>query len=155
MVNQYIDEEEETLEGNDLIKDLRRQIKALSKDKTELTSELTTIKGTVREQSVAEVLTAKGVNAKVAKLIPADVVGEEAIVKWLAEYSFTSTTEGDGTQSTKPNLSAEAIAETKRLQALGNSGQSPAKLNDLAAKVANATGAELDALLKEATQYLL
>ena len=155
MGNQYTEDENEELEGNDLIKDLRRQVKGLSKDKNDLSNELNTMKGTVRERSVAEVLSAKGVNTKVAKLIPSDVEGEEAITKWLEEFDFTITSNNDNSQSTKPNVSEDQINESKRLQTISNSGQSPSKLNDLAERMAVASSSELDALLKEAKQYLM
>lgn len=147
--DQYDDEDLDLDNEANLVRDLRRQIKSLSKEKAELAEQLTGLKSNARERSVADVLASKGVNAKVAKFIPADVEGDEAIAAWLTEnadvFGFTVTkTDGDG-QANEPD--PEQVAAAKRLQTLGQSAQSPSKVQDLEARLANAKDeAEIQAI---------
>ena len=159
MGNQKEDEFDEFDEDSNLVKDLRRQIKALSKDKSDLSTKLTTIEGSFRERSLADTLTAKGVNAKVAKFIPPDVTGDEAITKWLDEnaeaFNFTVKAE-EKTQTITPTTNTADIAESKRLQALGQGAKSPSNMGDITARLASAkTDDELNALFDEAKQLFL
>lgn len=157
--NENENEFDEFDEDSNLIKDLRRQIKALSKDKSDLSTELTTIKGTVRERSLEDVLTAKGVNSKVAKFIPVEVTGDEAITKWLSDnaeaFNFTVKTD-ETSQITTPTTNVADIAESKRLQALGQGAKAPSNMGDITSRLASAkTDDELNALFDEAKQLFL
>lgn len=66
-------------------KGLRGQLEQALADKKALEAEVAELRGKARQTEVSNVLTAKGVNPKVAKFIPADVEGEEGISKWLEE----------------------------------------------------------------------
>lgn len=103
-------------------------------------------------------LTAKGVNPKVAKFIPADVEGEEGISKWLEENAdlFGATPQDDDTQQQDAGIAPEVKESASRLQNLGSSAQSPSKLADIEARMASAqTSEELQELWAEAQRFVL
>lgn len=80
-------DDNEDVEGTDLVKNLRKQLKALSTAKTELESELGTLRPQVRKSNVSSVLNKLGVNSKIAALVPESVEPTEAALKtWLADY---------------------------------------------------------------------
>ena len=59
--------------NNDLVKQLRKQLKAKEKETAELKSQFDNISKAQRERAVKDVLEARGVNGKVAKFIPQDL----------------------------------------------------------------------------------
>lgn len=71
-----------------LIKQLRKQIKEQEKRIKELDTQVGEYNSKQREDVIKRVLESKGVNPKVAKLIPADVDATNADVlnEWLDEY---------------------------------------------------------------------
>lgn len=74
-------------DDSNLVKDLRKQLEAAKKAQATAEATAAELKGAVRQRTLAEVLTSKGVNAKVAALIPTDVEGDEAVGKWLDDYA--------------------------------------------------------------------
>lgn len=143
-------------------KGLRAQLEAALNDKKALETQLSELRGKVRQADVSSVLTAKGVNSKVAKFIPADVEGAEAIGKWLEEnadvFGFTTETQEQGAPqaSQEPNVPAEQVQATQRMQNLGQSASSPSKLADIEARMKSAgTAEELQALWSEAQKFIL
>lgn len=154
----YADEYEN--DSNDVSepKGLRAQLeKALAENK-ELKTELQTVKGTVREKTVSEVLTAKGVNAKIAKFIPSDIEGEEALSQWLEENSdvFGFTTNTSSNEAPTQNINQGDVQSANRLQNLGQTAQTPSKFQDLEARIANAnSNKEIQEIMNEAKKFLL
>lgn len=138
--------DEQELGGADLVKDLRRQLKAAHKQLSEKDTELASLKGDARQRSVAEILTARGVNPKVAKFIPADVEGD-ALTKWLDEHSdlFGSAS------APQAEVDAGEVADTKRLADLSKSATAPSAIADLESRLAQAKSeSEVNDLLMEA-----
>jgi hypothetical protein len=149
----YEDEDFENTNEN-LIKDLRRQLKALSKEKSELSQELSSYKTQAREKSVSQVLEAKGVSPKVAKFIPADTEGEEAISAWLDENAdvFGYSVETAGTAV----VADEEVQASNRLKSIGESGSTPSKVDDIEARLKNANSQEeINAIWEESRKYFL
>jgi hypothetical protein len=91
MSNNYWDEEDDDLdnepqlEGNDLLKKLRKAKRADEKRIKELTEQLETYSKAQREQLVNTILEKKGVNKKAARLAMKDLdeVNEESVNRWL------------------------------------------------------------------------
>jgi hypothetical protein len=130
-------------------KGLRGQLEQALADKKALEAEVA---------EVSNVLTAKGVNPKVAKFIPTDVEGEEGISKWLEENAdlFGATSQDDDTQQQDAGIAPEVKESASRLQNLGSSAQSPSKLDDIEARMASAqTSEELQELWAEAQRFVL
>ena len=69
------------------ITQVRRAHKAAVKRLKELESELQGFRTESRKRTVADVLTSRGFNPKIADLIPGDISGEAEIVSWLDERS--------------------------------------------------------------------
>lgn len=111
-------------EGNprtqtDLLQQLRKQIRDQSRQIKELSSENSGLKGSVRERTVADVLTAKGVNPKVAKLIPADIdPNPEAVEQWINDYADVFGFQTGGTETAEeavPDPTADAYERMRQI----------------------------------------
>lgn len=79
------DEDRQPLEGDKLVRDLRRQVKARDKRLAEVEKELGEFAKERRTRTVAEVLKAREVNEKYARFVTADLedVTPDAVNKWL------------------------------------------------------------------------
>lgn len=79
------DEDRQPLEGDKLVRDLRKQLKARDKRLGEVEKELSDYAKERRTRTVAEVLKAREVNEKYARFVTADIedVTPEAVNKWL------------------------------------------------------------------------
>lgn len=139
-------------------KGLRAQLEQALSEKKSLEAQLNEYKGKVRQAEIGNVLSAKGVNPKVAKFVPTDVEGEEGISKWLEENAdlFGATSQDDDTQQQDAGIAPEVKESASRLQNLGSSAQSPSKLADIEARMASAqTAEELQELWAEAQRFVL
>jgi hypothetical protein len=105
MSNNYWEDEDEDqdndtpLQGDDLVKKLRKAKRADEKRIKELTEQLEGFSKLQRERTVKEVLEKKGVNPKAVRLILKDIddVSEESVNTWLEDngdlFGLTSTQE--------------------------------------------------------------
>ena len=115
-MNDYFDDDETGNETH-LVKDLRRQLKELAKERDALKTEVTEVRGAVRQRSVEEVLTSKGVKAGLAKYILADGVEDPAgVEKWLAENGELF---GVAVQEPEPDADDEAMGQIQSSTATG------------------------------------
>lgn len=90
MSNQYEDdyeyEDQEEVDGTDLVKKLRKAERLKEKRIKELESELSEIQTARRSDVINSVLSEKGVNTKIAKFIPSDVEPTpDALNSWLEQ----------------------------------------------------------------------
>lgn len=135
---------------------LRTQLEAALEAKKALEQELASLKGQVRERTVSDVLQAKGVNPKVAKFIPSDVEGADAIGTWLTENADIFGFKVSDEVAAEATGSNPAVAETQRLQQLNQSASSPTKLQDLEARIAAAgSDKEVEEIWAEAKKFIL
>lgn len=82
----YEDDDQEELDGTDLVKKLRKAERLKEKRIKELESELSEIRTARRSDVINSVLSERGVNTKVAKFIPSDVEPTpDALNSWLEE----------------------------------------------------------------------
>lgn len=148
--NYYDDEDDDFIndEPQDVVKQLRKVNRALEKRLKEIEVEASTLKTQTRQRVVKDVLTAKGVNPKVAAFIPQDVeASEEAVAKWLDDYGdvFGIKSEPNKEETQAPN---PALQASTRINDVMSSGQAPAYDDDVMGKIANAkSAAELNAIL--------
>ena len=155
MTTNYDDDDfDEDFEPQDVVKQLRRVNKTLEKRLKELEVEATTLKNQTRQRTVKDVLTAKGINPKVAAFIPQDLdASEEAVNNWLNEYGDVfgvnqDTKDGESQASKDPALQAQ-----KRINDVVSTGTPPGVDEDSMARILNATSAaELSALLGVSVQ---
>lgn len=160
------DDDGQPIDPRSLPKQLRKVIRDAKNEAKQAREEVETLRGQVRERAVADVLKARGVPEKVAKLIPGAVTSPEAIENWLTEFgdvfgspaatTQTATTETSNGQqfienaSTNAGPRAEEIAAIQRMQGTtgtavpfgGRMEELQSKLND-----PNLTEEQLDALI--------
>jgi hypothetical protein len=148
MSNNYWDDEDDDLDtdvdssndGSDLLKKLRKAKRADEKRIKELTEQLESLSKVQRERTVKEVLEAKGVNAKAARLILKDLddVNEESVSNWLSDN-------GDlfGLQTQQRNEEQDINRAALRQQdVLTQNAVSPTSNEDLNMRLDNAESAE-------------
>ena len=108
---------DDQLEGTELVKQLRTQLKAQTKANNEALEELKVFRQEQRTRTLASKLTEKGLNAKVAKLVPQDV---EDVDAWLTEYGDVFGI--NQTETDTPSPDAEAQSRVSKLEGLGQGG---------------------------------
>ena len=152
MTTNYDDDEfwDEDNEPQDVVKQLRKVNRTLEKRMKELEAEANTLKSQTRQRTVKDVLTAKGVNPKVAAFIPQDIeISEEAVTAWLNENGEVfgiNTTEAAKEETRVANN--PAFAAQKRINEVVSSGTPPGVDEDSMARILNAkSSAELNDIL--------
>ena len=143
MSNNYWDDEEDEVEvpdhqldGDALVKKLRKAKRADEKRIKELTEQLDGYAKAKREQIVTEVLAKKGVNAKAARLILKDVedATEESIDSWLRDngdlIGYTPQAQNEDMQ--------KDLATLRQQDVLTQGGMTPDKAVDMASRLDNA-----------------
>lgn len=140
------EEEDTQRKDNNALRELRKANKAKDRQIKELTERLSAVNKSVREQSVKSVLNAKGVNEKVAALIPDSVNSPDEVAEWLSEYGeiFGIKAEQQGNEEAQVQQQIDPAAEgLKRIASMQNSGQPFSNDPDqIAALISNATTQE-------------
>ena len=128
--------------GNDLVKQLRKQLKAKEKELSEKDSALNNLSKTQRERAIKDALASRGVNSKIAAFIPQDIdPTEESVSKWLEDYADVFGYESNQTQAT-PNVNPADAAAYKRMTNTVESGSSPEHNDNIMQKLMNANSRE-------------
>jgi len=127
---------------SDLVKQLRKAMRAKEKENKELAEKFEALNKVQRERVVKEVLEAKGVNAKAARLIMKDLedVNEESVSHWLDDngdlFGYTKQVEAD------PQQQAD-LAALRQQDIVTQQAQSPTSEMDAMNRINNATQEEL------------
>lgn len=125
---------------SDLIKQLRKQLKAEQRRNKELESTVGTLNKTQKERIIKDVLTSKGVNAKIASFIPSDIeASEDAISGWLESNADVF---GIQLAPSKPAVDSEDIAAMQKMNSVLNGAETPTSTDTLEQAIANAQSAE-------------
>ena len=128
--------------GNDLVKQLRKQLKAKEKELSEKDSALNNLSKTQRERAIKDALASRGVNSKIAAFIPQDIdPTEESVSKWLEDYADVFGYESSQTQAT-PNVNPADAAAYKRMTNTVETGVSPEHNDNIMQKLMNANSRE-------------
>ena len=111
---------------------VRRAHKAAVKRLKELENELQGYRTESRKRTVADVLTSRGYNPKIADLIPGDVTNEAEIVSWLDERAdvfqpITVAADNDGAQEQQMDSQPEVNIPPgyQQFNDVVNAGQAP------------------------------
>jgi len=144
---------DEDNEPQDVVKQLRKVNRTLEKRLKEIEAEATTLKNQTRQRTVKDVLTAKGINPKVAAFIPQDIdVTEEAVATWLNEYGDVFGVQQESTQG-ESQTQNPALQAQKRINDVVSTGTPPGVDEDSMSKILGAkSAAELSALLGVSVQ---
>jgi hypothetical protein len=129
-------------EDSKLVKDLRAQIKELSKENKETKERLSGYETQARTSTIESVLSARGVSPKIAKFIPSDIeVSEQAVASWLDENADIFGVQPVVTEQ-EPQAPPPEADPFRRMAAVGQTAQPPISMDDLS-QVSNMNGAEL------------
>ena len=137
--NIWDDEEDNEFDSfdadTDLVKKLRKALKAEQKRNKELESTLGDLTKSQKERILKDALASRGVNPKIAQFIPSDIeASEDAIGTWLDNN-------GDVfgyTPSEKPKVAQQDIAAMQRMDSALTGAETPASSDDLLNRIANA-----------------
>ena len=145
--NQYDfeDEDDNDYSGTDLVKQLRKQIKELSKENSELQESLGTMQSVYKEAVVTSVLEEYGLNPQIAAFIPDEYADdEESIVTWLEEYgSLFGASVVAGDEEDEEFEYDESVANAvSRMSEFEEDGLDPEVGRDLQARIEGAGSQE-------------
>jgi hypothetical protein len=119
----------------DLVKKLRKALKAEQKRNKELESSLGELSKSQRERILKDVFSSRGVNPKVAAFVPNDLdASEEAISSWLEQNADVFGFEVQPQQE----VSQQDVAALRQMDAVTSGALSPDKSEDLAFRINNA-----------------
>lgn len=150
------DTEESGTDESALVKDLRKQLRAANKKVAELEDKFSEQAKGLRERTVKDVLTAKGVRPGVAKFIPDDVTDEAGVLAWLDENAEDLGIQIAGEDSGSDDEPNPELEDARRVQALSQRGTSPVASEAQLKKLNEATTPEeFDAAFRAATQAQL
>jgi len=148
MSNNYWDEEEDdndtpqvNLEGNDLIKQLRKAKRADEKRIKELSDQLEGFSKAQKESVIKKVLETKGVSPKAARLIMNELTefNEDSVSNWIDDNAdmFGLQTQAQGT----PEQSLDRAA-LRQMDIVTQAALTPDRAEDAAIRLNAATSAE-------------
>ena len=122
----------------DLVKKLRKALKAEQRRAKELESNLGELSKAQKERILKDVFTSRGVNAKIAAFVPNDIeASEEAISAWIDQYADVF-----GIQQDAPKVSQEDIASMQKMNNVLTNAEAPGASDDIANRLANAASEE-------------
>ena len=151
-----MNEYDEGMEGTDLLKDLRRQLKEQSARNKELEQELTGIRTEKRQTSVSTKLTESGYPADVAKFVPDDMELDQ-LDHWLEEHGslFQRSAEAvEAEEAEKPQ--PQEVAEAARINNLADASIPVDKLQDFERQIGEAQSDEqVQQIINEAKKFVL
>jgi len=147
MSNNYWDEEDEdqdndiNLQGDDLVKKLRKAKRADEKRIKELTEQLEGLSKVQRERTVKEVLEKKGVNLKAQRLIMKDLedISEESVNTWLDENADLFGLKSEEPVNPEQELNRAAL---RQQDVLTQNTLTPERTDDLETRISNAQSAD-------------
>jgi ABC-type sugar transport system substrate-binding protein len=123
--------------GTDLVKQLRKQLKEFEKKNKELEGQVSEYTSKQRQEVIQKVLEERGVNPKVAKLIPSDVdaTNVDALNSWLEEY-------GDAFGIPQSEGSTADVDNLKRINSATQGAAMPDNIDDIDAMIGKAESEE-------------
>jgi hypothetical protein len=135
--------------SNDLVKQLRKQLKAKERELSEKENALNSLSYAQRERAIKDTLASRGVNSKIASFIPQDIdPTEESVSKWLEDNADVFGIELSQNQAT-PNVNPADAAAYKRMTNTVESGSSPEHNDNIMQKLMNANSREeLDEVIR-------
>lgn len=119
----------------DLVKKLRKALKAEQKRNKELESTLGDLTNSQKERILKDALASRGVNPKIAQFVPSDIeASEDAIGAWLDSNGDVFGYK----PSEKSKVAQQDIAAMQRMDSALTGAETPASSDDLLNRIANA-----------------
>ena len=141
------DDDDFTMESNDLVKQLRKVEKQKNKELAELKAQYDALNKQTRERAIKDALEARGVNGKVAKFIPQDLdPTEESLSKWLEDNADVF---GFQVEDKQPVVDPATANAYKKMNNAVDQGLTPDSTDDIMRKLLSAgSKEELDEIIK-------
>ena len=145
----YEDDDFETNDSNDLVKQLRKANKQKEKELAELKEQFQSLSKAQRERAIKDALASRGVNGKIAAFIPQDIdPTEESVSKWLEDYSDVFGIQ-QAEAPAKPNVDPAQAAAYQRMTSAVDQGVTPEFQADIHRRLLNAQSREeLDEIIR-------
>lgn len=145
----YEDDDFETNDSNDLVKQLRKANKQKEKELAEVKAELQNLSKAQRERAIKDALASRGVNGKIAAFIPSDIdPTEESVSKWLEDYADVFGVQQAEAQA-KPNVDPKQAAAYQRMTNAVEQGVTPEFQAEIHQRLMNANSREeLDEIIR-------
>ena len=145
----YEDDDFETNDSNDLVKQLRKANKQKEKELAELKEQFSSLSKAQRERAIKDALASRGVNGKIAAFIPQDIdPTEESVSKWLEDYSDVFGIQ-QAEAPAKPNVDPAQAAAYQRMTSAVDQGVTPEFQADIHRRLLNANSREeLDEIIR-------
>jgi chorismate mutase len=146
----YDDDDFDTNDGGDLVKQLRKATKAKDKELAELKAQYESLAKANRERAIKDALASRGVNSKIASFIPQDIdPTEESVSKWLEDYADVFGVQSQSNQAT-PNVDPKQAAAYQRMTNAIEQGATPEFQEEVYRRLMNAnTREELDEVIRQ------
>jgi chorismate mutase len=146
----YDDDDFDTNDGGDLVKQLRKATKAKDKELAELKAQYESLAKANRERAIKDALASRGVNSKIASFIPQDIdPTEESVSKWLEDYADVFGVQSQSNQAT-PNVDPKQAAAYQRMTNAVEQGVTPEFQEEVYRRLMNAnTREELDEVIRQ------
>jgi len=146
----YEDDDFDTNDGGDLVKQLRKATKAKDKELAELKAQYESLAKSNRERAIKDALASRGVNTKIASFIPQDIdPTEESVSKWLEDYADVFGVQQAETQAT-PNVDPAQAKAYQRMTNAVESGNTPELQADIMRRLMSANSKEeLDEVIRQ------
>ena len=146
----YEDDDFDTNDGGDLVKQLRKATKQKDKELAELKAQYENLSKAQRERAIKDALASRGVNSKIASFIPQDIdPTEESVSKWLEDYADVFGIQQAETQAT-PNVDPAQAKAYQRMTNAVEQGNTPEFQADIHRRLINAnTREELDEIIRQ------
>ena len=137
--NIWDDEEDNEFDSfdldTDLVKKLRKALKAEQKRNKELETTMGDLTKSQKERILKDALASRGVNPKIAQFIPSDIeASEDAIGAWLDSNGDVFGYK----PSEKSKVAQQDIAAMQRMDSALTGAETPASSDDLLNRIANA-----------------
>lgn len=142
------DDDDDPQDGTPLLRDLRKQLKDLSKKNKDMEAQLAEQKTQTRGMTLKEVLKTVGVNEKIASLVPSNVEPTpEGVKEWLKEYADVPGFISAGSASpAEGQEDQEVLSEAQKMAAM----QNVAATGEIKGQTRQVTQADLNAASSEA-----
>lgn len=148
MANQYDYDDDDDFETEEASgpANLRKALKKAEREAKAMRDELEALRSQQRQQSVKSFLEQKGINPKIAALLPADMDSPEKIDSWLNEYSDVF---GSLTKSESDDLANNPdVIASKRIDNSISTASNPAREEDMLSRLLSAKNKdELDQMI--------
>ena len=128
-------EDDNDYSGTDLVKKLRKQIDALSKQVAERDNMISEFQTYSHEAEIASILEGYGLNPNIARYIPDEIEADpDAIAEWLTEYGedFGITAVDESEAGYEPDADAQAY---EQMSGFDDGGYNPQVGLDLISRV--------------------